>query len=261
MTPEGWTAQRLGKAVVLLPAAGAHGRVQTWLVQAGDEPLVAVLRWGLARRKFAQECTVAEHLWPRLDAAPVLLAKEQEHGALLRTALPGVAGVTEPAAVAAAARAVAALHGVPVADSDAVSLADAVALRAAAAARQLPAEPLVANALQVVDEGRPFEGALRCWCHRDLQPANWVWNGQTVGLVDWEHSRLDAPELDLAHLVSTTFWASFRRHYGEVDDARIRAAVALHGLVTLAWGCRHADRSFVQRGRAVLLSGLDRRMG
>lgn len=252
MTPEAWTAGCLGRQVHLHPAVGAHGRVQTWLVEGDNGDLLAVLRWGLAKRKFAQECVVAQEVWPRLTAAPALLHTEPAHGALLRTAVRGAAGATERPALEAAARAVAALHTLPLVDEDPVALADAVGLRAAAAAHRLIGEPLVADALRLVDAGRAFVGAARVWCHRDLQPDNWVWDGCSVGLVDWEHSRPDALELDLAHLVPTPSWPTFHAHYGPVDEDRLRAAVALHGLVTLAWGRRHGDAAFATRGRDAL---------
>ena len=150
-------------------------------------------------------------------------------------------GETSDRAVAAAGRAVAALHALPLRDQDPVPLVDAVRLRAEAAARRVPREPGVDEALALLDGGQAFAGASRCWCHRDLQPNTWVWDGQVLGLIDWEHSRPDAPELDLAPLVPTSLWPAFAAAYGAIDRHRLRAAVALYGLVTLAWGVRHED--------------------
>ena len=252
MTPEAWVAAHVGARRRLEPAPGAHGRVQTWLVRTDEGVLAAVLRWGLARRKLEQEHHVATEVWPRLPGSPLLLEAEPAHGALLRTAVVGTPGETSDRAVAAAGRAVAALHALPLRDQDPVPLVDAVRLRAEAAARRVPREPGVDEALALLDGGQAFAGASRCWCHRDLQPNNWVWDGQVLGLIDWEHSRPDAPELDLAPLVPTSLWPAFAAAYGAIDRHRLRAAVALYGLVTLAWGVRHEDGAFADRGRVAL---------
>ncbi len=259
MTPEAWVVAHLGPSRRLEPAPGAHGRVQTWLVRDDDNLLVAVLRWGLPARKFEQEHRVATEVWRHLPGCPSLLEVEPAHGALLRTAVLGVPGMTTPAAVAAAGRVVAALHALPVQDDDPVPLAKAVRLRAEAAASAVSQEPGVAAALELLEQGRAFVGVSRRWCHRDLQPDNWIWDGQMLGLVDWEHSRPDAPELDLAPLVPTARWSAFAEAYGAVDPTRIRAAVALNGLVTLAWGQRNADSAFSERGRAALRVSLSTR--
>lgn len=247
-----WLEVRLGPGLSVAPAPGVDGRVQTWRVTGRDRQWYC--RWGLSARKLGQERVVATTVWPRLAGTPRLVDADEPAGALLMTAVPGRAGETDRRAVEAVGQRVAALHALPAEDADPLPVADALVRRVAAAWRALPDADRRAHAgaHRLARDTAPFAATARQWCHRDLRPDNWLWDGAHAGLVDWEHARLDAPALDLARLAHRPFWADFARGYGHIDPDRLRAAVAVTGLSTLAWGRRHGDAGFVAEGLAAL---------
>lgn len=249
-----FVATHLGPGCTTRPAPGVHGQVQTWQIKRDGRTWYA--RWGRPRRKHTQEVRAAKAVWPRLVDCPTLLAHDPTLGALLMTGCAGEVGAVGAGAAVAVGRLVARLHAIDVTDPDPVPLQAALAQRFEAAWRQSPGAlgALRDRARATFERCRPALGSTRRWCHRDLQPANWVWDGARAALVDWEHARLDAPALDLARLAGTAVWEDVRSGYGDVNDEALRAAVALEALATTAWASRHHDPTSMARGRAALES-------
>jgi hypothetical protein len=243
-----WAASVLGP-VEAHPAPGQHDRVHTWRLCRGDAEWFA--RVGLPARKRRQERRVAEELWPLLGRRSPQLVHEDAVG-LIMTALPGRHD-TGPAAARSAGQLLAAVHALPVDDRDPLPLDAAVAQRAAAQVRRLERRGLTVPAAL----HRPPVGlGPRRWCHRDLQPANWLWDGHETRLVDWEHARPDAAVLGLGKISTMACWRVFSEGYtaaaGPVDPALLHFARALHGAATLTWGHEHDDDAFIAEGERVL---------
>ncbi len=253
-----WLGEQLGGAVALTPAAGSTGAVQTWRVVAAGQ--LYYCRDGLSLRKFDQELRVAEAVWPLLGGCPERLGADRAGGRLLMSACAGSPAPQDPAAWRAAGERVARLHALPLVDADPVSPVQALVARIAAASRSLQTvEPArVAGAARLLGAGEALASQRRCWCHRDLRPENWLWDGDILSLVDWEHARPDLPALDLVLPATADEGRSsaFFEGYGPVDAHALRAARALYGLGTLAWGHRHGQAAFVQEGRRILDAAL-----
>lgn len=171
----------------------------------------------------------------------------------------------EPAIHRAAGRFLAGLHGIVARDEDPLPLSEALARRYRAWL-QACAEHLQPSERRVVDRYVPrpelFADIVRAPCHRDFTPSNWLWDGRTLAVIDFEHARLDLALADLAKL-AVGWWArrpdlelAFFEGYGRVLSAaertRLRTSIVGHGLASLAWGLRHDAGAFVSEGRRAL---------
>ena len=101
-------------------------------------------------------------------------------------------------------------------------------------------------------------GGARCWCHRDVQPQNWL-VGDGFALVDFEHCRPDHPLEDWVRLEargwSSDRRAAFVRGYGmEPDEDELRAVLLGYGVATAAWAAEHGDEELLAIGLSVLRS-------
>lgn len=260
-----------------------------WLARAATSAVV--LKAHAHPRAFSQELHAYEAWLPRLGlaATPRLLGVDLDARLLALSLAPGDRmsqetqdTPTERRTHAAAGSFARALHGLEVADPDPVPLLDAVRARLAraldtAAPLLTPAERdgLAARA-RAVDA---FAGARRVPCHRDFTPENWMslktcpsghLSGRSSGtapvtILDFEHARLDAAEVDLVKLRADV-WptrpdleAAFLDGYGPrtVDSAaRLTALLALHAAATLAWAERHGAPEFRALGRRALAAAL-----
>lgn len=228
--PAGWLT---GPTVVLGPQTCTDGRrVVTHLASA---------------RKRRQALHFYRVLAPQLRAlgagVPELL---DAHGALLlRTWHPGNSD-PGPTAHRAAGRWLRHLHdlqGLPV---DPLPLEQAVARRIAALCPALP--PPWGRALGELDL-RPLAEQQRVWCHRDLRPRNWLWDGVRLVVLDFEHAAPDLGALDFAR-VPDPF--ALLEGYGRskvTDKAVLSIAGILDAAGTLAWGLRHEDPERVFTGQ------------
>lgn len=175
----------------------------------------------------------------------------------------------ERTAHAAAGRFARALHDLPAADDDPVPLLDAVRARLARALDQ--AAPLLTPAERAALATHTakldaFAGAARTPCHRDFTPDNWLSSGTgSLTVLDFEHARLDAPEVDLVKLRAEVWLgrpdlaAAFLAGHGALTTdqaARLDVLLALHAAATLAWADRHVDATFRARGRQALAAAL-----
>lgn len=168
----------------------------------------------------------------------------------------------------AAGRFARALHALAVADDDPVPLADAISARldawhARAGDLLAPSERTALARLAARRDA--FASCARVACHRDYTPDNWLSDGTSLVILDFEHARLDAPEADLVKLraevwpAASALQAAFLAGYGPLDvDARARLDVllALHAVATLAWARRHRDAAFTALGRRALAVAL-----
>lgn len=220
-------------------------------------------------RKHRQEVRAYLEVVPRLAAVgfrvPALLDRDDAHRLLFLSHVEGEAvRADRPDLHRQAGELVAALRGLPCEDRDPLPLPVALSRRmeraVARATPWLPAATL-RRAEAAVDGFRAFEGVARRWCHRDLTPENWLVHEGRLGLVDFEHTRPDAPTVDLVRLAEA-HWSrdprtrdAFLRGHGPLDDAeteRLDALSWLHGVATVAWAEAHGDAAFAARGRRLL---------
>lgn len=202
-----------------------------------------------------------------VDLADRVLALSLAPGARLSSGTHDLAA--ERTAHAAAGRFARALHDLPAGDDDPVPLLDAVRARLARALDQaaplltLPERAALATLAARLDA---FAGAARAPCHRDFTPDNWLSSGTgPLTVLDFEHARLDAPEVDLVKLRAEV-WpdrpdlaAAFLAGHGALttdEAARLDVLLALHAAATLAWADRHVDPTFRARGRQALAAAL-----
>lgn len=203
--------------------------------------------------------TVSSVRLPRVvDACPDTLT-------LLMSWLPGTAASALPSlpdsAWEAAGAWLAARHALPVSPPDPMPLAQALDRRLQALqkrARRADVPPdVLARLTPLPTQGR------RALCHRDFQPDNWLWDGATLGIVDFEHSRPDDPLADLVKLEATAFihqptaCRAFYRGYGSRPPPEVRTPwVTWHGVFTLTWGLQHRAPDRIAEGRAILQSAI-----
>jgi hypothetical protein len=203
--------------------------------------------------------------------APTLLAHDARALALAIDLAPGARlslGTHDSTAArgahAAAGRFARALHALAVVDDDPVPLLDAVSARLAAwhgrAAGLL--SPAERDGLDRLARRRDaFADARRVACHRDFTPDNWLLAGASLSVLDFEHARLDAAEVDLVKLRADVWPAepaladAFLGGYGPLTvdaAARLDVLLGLHAVATLAWAERHDDPAFRALGRRAL---------
>mgnify|MGYP002777679782 CR=1 FL=1 len=214
-------------------------------------------------------------------ATPALLAVDVAARVLALSLAPGARlspetcePTLERRAHAAAGRFARALHGLAVRDDDPVALVDALRARLARAddqAASLLTASERAGLAKLARDVDAFAGVPRVPCHRDFTPDNWLVSGtsliefDTITIVDFEHARLDAPEVDLVKLRAEV-WpgrpdleAAFLAGHGPLSadaTARLGVLLALHAAATLAWAHRHGDALFRARGRQALAAAL-----
>ncbi|MFT5584290.1 MAG: Ser/Thr protein kinase RdoA (MazF antagonist) [Cognaticolwellia sp.] len=151
-----------------------------------------------------------------------------------------------PAAHQAAGRWLRALHSLDRVPHDAMTLQQAIGKRIAALVPQLP--DLWRSPLQGLDLST-LAGVDRVWCHRDLHPRNWAWDGARLVVFDFEHA---APDLGALDWVRVPDRASLLEGYGGLKDKE-EELLFISGVVsaaaTLAWGLRHDDAHWVFTGQ------------
>lgn len=251
------------------------GDARVWTVDV-DEPsghAALIVKRCVSMRAFKQEHAALTQWFPRSGelggaVVPKLRIADEHTRTLVMTRLPGArAPLDTPAVHHAAGRFLAALHRLPLPDHDTLPLPDALERRHHSwlARCELVLAP---DERRVADEHGPraelFAGAVRVPCHRDFTPDNWLWDGERLAVVDFEHARLDLALVDLAKLAvgpwqtSPNLATAFFTGYGRSPDddpsqrARLRAAIVLHGLASLAWGVEHGEPCFIDEGRRAL---------
>jgi len=267
-----WVAGRLGPTGPWIRLDARRGSTAVFGVTAtdGGEWIVKQFR---SARAFEQERR-ALTTWfarPELGGArvPRLLADAPELATLILERLPGVASSEDsPLVHHAAGRFLAALHRLAIVDDDPLPLADALARRTRTWLRRAELEPeLVRTVEQHGPRPELFTDARRVPCHRDFAPRNWLWDGEALAIVDFEHARLDLALVDLAKLCveswqrrpdcAVEFFRGYGRRLTGIEHQRLRAVVVLHAVASLAWGRERGDSDHVLEGRNALALAVD----
>jgi len=154
-----------------------------------------------------------------------------------------------------AARVLHRLSRVPCAQ-DPLPLGEAMLQRARAWAMRSSAPRVAAAIVAWVADHAAALDAVRVWCHRDFHPRNWLHDGTTIGLLDFEHTRPDHPLVDWVRLeadgLSTAQRAALVDVLGEPDPDALRGTLAVYGLATWVWAQEHRDVERTRVGRQAL---------
>ena len=221
---------------------------------------LVVARAADSPRKARQEAE-ALRAWAGLGRSPRLLDQQGLH--LWMSHLDGAPGEAEgPIAHFTAIGALLGAASTLGCPADPLPLPAAIAARRAALLRGA-VDPRVAQTLGSIAP-EAFIGVARVWAHRDLSPRNWLTTENNVQLVDFEHSTPDAPGADLARLglelrlslgpdetrARLAAVDAARREAGgpPVTEAQLDGLARLTAAGTLAWGLRHCDPLFIDRG-------------
>jgi hypothetical protein len=198
---------------------------------------------------------------------PRLVAAAPELAVMIVERLPGAEPQEHAADAAivhrAAGQFLAGLHQLEPVDADPVPLAEALLRRTRAWLGRAPLEP---EQLRIVEEHGPraelFATVRRVACHRDFAPRNWLWDGETLAIVDFEHARPDLALADLAKLcvgswarrpdLAAAFFDGYGRVPTDLERKQLRALVVLHGVASLAWGHARGDVDLLAEGRCAL---------
>jgi Ser/Thr protein kinase RdoA (MazF antagonist) len=99
-------------------------------------------------------------------------------------------------------------------------------------------------------------------CHLDFQPRNWLIHHRTVGLIDFEHTRIDVRIRDLARLayrhwderpdLHEAFMTGYGRHLNATDTALLHHFGAIEAITSLVRGRDTDDPDLLEHGRSLL---------
>jgi hypothetical protein len=277
-----WVEARLARAVQMRPAGHPDGEARVWRVEGSSGEALAYLKQHRVPDKWRRERTILVRLRePPAAPVPELLGSDADDRLLLVRACPGEPATSmsltphdERSLHEQAGHLRRRLDAVPLdeREDDPLPLPDALARRLAAwlerARPSLP--PALLQRIAAEFDPRPFEGARRRWCHRDLAPHNWIvqptLHGPRLHVIDFGQARPDVWLVDALKLwddawardpaLADAFWRGYGREPDAIERARLRQLALLHGLATAAWGDRHAHARFSSHGRAVLARAL-----
>lgn len=223
------------------------------------------------RAETAALLTLGPQLRPHI---PALVAYRDAPRALLLRQSPGtpVDQLREPTALAAAYEAAGGfltqLQSVPLLSRDPMSIEEAIARRLAGWLDRSPLSNQLRGLANALVDPTCFTGTDRVWAHRDFQPANWLWDGTSLTVLDFGHARPDSAVADLVKLAAgpwrrdlslkEAFQRGYRGPYDRRREAQLSSLCALHGLATASWGARHGDEAARREGEAVLRWCADR---
>lgn len=269
---ERWVEQRLGPTGPWVRLDARRGSTTVFGL-TGADGRECVLKQYRSMRAFEQERRALSVWFAEVERVgearvPRLIGDAPKLAALLVERLPG-STAQQPAANVhrAAGRFLAALHQLAVLDDDPLPLADALLRRTRSWLRRADLDPEQAR---IVAQHGPrsdlFATARRVPCHRDFAPRNWLWDGERLAVIDFEHARLDLALVDLAKLCvdawaeqpdcAAAFFAGYGRLLSDLEREQLRALVVLYGLGCLAWGRGRADADSIAEGqRALALAG------
>jgi hypothetical protein len=253
-----WVAGELGPTGPWVRLDAQRGSTAVFAVAGYD----CIVKHFSSVRGFEQERRALAWCSGELGGArvPRVIAAAPQLATLILERLPGATPPEDaPAVHHAAGHFLAALHRIELADDDPLPLGEALIRRTESWRRRAALDPKQAR---IVDHHGPrpelFAGARRVPCHRDFAPRNWLWDGETLAVIDFEHARPDLALVDLAKLcVGPWLWrpdcaTAFFLGHGRVPDeqelAQLRAVVVLHGLASLAWGQERGVVDHVHEG-------------
>ena len=220
-------------------------------------------------RKLEQELHAYQAWTPHLSPlTPKLLAHQRETQTLLLSAVPGelvervkLSTREESDLHRQAGAFLLRLHDVPFEDADPLTLAEALEKRleawAARAQGVLTLEDIAWVRARVAEALPLLEGLTRVPCHRDYTARNWLAEGNTLYVIDFEHARPDGWLFDLERLwaalwperpdLRAAFLDGYGRYLGEEEGVLERCA-ALGALSTIVWARDHKDTEFEKQG-------------
>ena len=220
-------------------------------------------------RKFEQELHAYQAWTPHLSPlTPRLLAHQQETQTLLLSAVPGelvermkLSTREERDLHTQAGAFLRRLHDVPFEDTDTLTLAEALKKRTEAwtarAEGVLTSQDIAWVRARVAEALPMLAGFTRVPCHRDYTARNWLADGDTLYVIDFEHARPDRWIFDLERLWSE-LWperldlrAAFLEGYGRdiTEEEGVLERVAAHSaLSTIVWARDHKDEAFENQG-------------
>ena len=202
-----------------------HAESNVWRVSADEKRYF--LKQHKQLRKFQQE-VYAYRMWtPQLASTPDLIATDRDLNALLLSAVPGelaqevkLSELEEREVYRRAGAFLRRLHDLPFEDTDTLPLADALLMRSESWLKRAKgllddqtiqwASAQLGEAAQIVRE----RGWTRVPCHRDYTARNWLLDGDTLHVIDFEHAKPDLFLADFEKLRSLV-WL----HRSDLQDA------------------------------------------
>lgn len=240
------------------------------------ENRTAFFKWHPQERGWAQEEAALRQWLPRISETlagrPELIATDPDHRLLLLSALPGeiVASLSLPletrlAVHRQAGAFIAALHSLDIADDDPIPLSCALPERLSSwLARSRGSVPpdLEQTAIEVVGDGSLFADDRRVPCHNDFQERNWLREGDTFSVIDFEHAHLNHPAFDWVRL-HFGCWQdlpllrdAFVDGHGDeptwLRDGRLDGIGAIFAVGSIVWGSERGEQPLVNQGLAIL---------
>ena len=220
-------------------------------------------------RKFEQELHAYQIWTPHLSPlTPRLLEHQRETHTLLLSAVPGelvekvkLSTREERDLHRQAGAFLRRLHDVPFEDTDTLTLAEALKKRTEAwtarAEGVLTLEDITWVKTRVAEALPLLADFTRAPCHRDYTARNWLTDGGTLYVIDFEHAHPDLWLYDLERLWSdvwperpglrAAFLDGYGRDLGEEEGVLERYA-ALNALSTIIWARDHKDVEFKKQG-------------
>lgn len=253
----------------------AGGNCQVWAGHLSDGT-PAFLKKFVESRSWNQEQQALLNWLPRCPSAlanlPRLLDQDPGDRTLLISAVAGVSIEKAPLAAGQleqvmqqAGKWLSALHQLDPQDTDDLSLSDSLPLRLESWIENHGnslSENEIQKARKLVGDGSLFKSTTRACCHNDYQPRNWLWDGDRIGIIDFEHAHPNHPAFDWVRL-ETGIWQKapelrerFIEGYGEETDwsdgAVLDAICAIYAVGCIVWGSRHQEAAIVANGRRIL---------
>ncbi len=254
---------------------GAEGPCDVWQGQYRESGSAFLKRFPSAR-SWHQEKRALEQWLPGLTipggTVPEILHADEKSRILILSQVAGISVeelTTDPSVMDAvmiqAGSFLLTLHQLSVEDTDSLPLNEAIVMRLESwiqAGDDDLSEDEIACARQRVGDGSLFRDQPRVPCHNDFQPRNWLWDGDRIGIIDFEHAHANHPAFDWIRM-ETGIWKQQPRlrqrfiegYRGEppwaVDEV-ISAIGAVHAVGCIVWGNRNGDVSFTALGRSIL---------
>ena len=236
----------------------------------------AFLKWYPEPRSLRQEQQAIRDWLPQIPQGMAnqsrLIAASEEHRLLLLSTVPGELVESRSWPVRElhlihhqAGSLLRELHRLDTID-DSISLDDALRQRLEGwigKGEGILDEDQLNSARQYFVSENLFASDQRTLCHNDYQPRNWLWDGERIGIIDWEHAHPNHPAFDLVKLqvgawhheprLRESFLAGYQQIPAWLEDERMDAIVALYALGCVVWGTQHRQPDLIALGHRCLL--------
>lgn len=263
-----FVADHVGELVEASFCGWDHGVSDVWECRSIDGRRLFVKT---GRDKFDQEVRAYRQWAPHLDGrCPELLAADEPLGVLAISAVDGrLAQNLEPDAsdevdmYRQAGEVLRSLHGLrvtEVGDDPVATFVERATRWGRRAVEHVGADDRAWVRERIDDIVPLLADTMRCPCHRDFTPRNWVVDeGGSLRLIDFGHAREDFWILDVDKLWSdqwvdrpereAAFWDGYGRSPTASDWAVLEASSALGAVSTIVWSREHDDQAYEAFGR------------